>query len=169
MDAPTDAELYHLAEQLGGCLHAVGLSVVTVESCTGGGIAKALTDIAGSSAWFETGFVTYANASKQQLVGVSAHTLAEFGAVSAQTVTAMAGGALRAWPRATLSVAVSGVAGPDGGSEEKPVGTVWFAFGDARRSPGAVVQAERCLFGGDRRAVRALTVAHALRGLQARI
>ncbi|MEM9383672.1 MAG: nicotinamide-nucleotide amidohydrolase family protein [Pseudomonadota bacterium] len=169
MDAPTDAALYQLAEQLGSCLLAVGLRVVTAESCTGGWIAKALTDVAGSSAWFETGFVTYANASKQQLVGVPSHILSEYGAVSAQTVAAMASGALRAWPGATLSVAVSGVAGPDGGSEAKPVGAVWFGFGDSRRGAGAMVQTESCQFQGDRRAVRAHTVAYALQGLQARI
>ncbi len=169
MAAPTDAELLQLAEQVGACLRAVGLSVVTVESCTGGWIAKALTDVAGSSNWFETGVVTYANATKQQLVGVSEHTLEEHGAVSAATVEAMACGALKLWPRATLAVAVSGVAGPDGGTEDKPVGMVWFGFADARRGATGHVDTELQQFHGDRRAVRASAVAYALHGLQARI
>lgn len=168
MGAPPDAELFQLAEQVGKCLGAVGLSVVTVESCTGGWVAKALTDVPGSSAWFEMGLVTYANGAKQQFLGVDQKILAAHGAVSAQTVTAMAQGGLDCWPRATLAVAVSGVAGPDGGTAEKPVGTVWFAFADARRAP-AKAQTECLRFAGDRREVRAAATAHALRGLQARI
>jgi nicotinamide-nucleotide amidase len=134
--------------------------VATAESCTGGGIAAAMTDVAGSSAWFDRGFVTYSNAAKQQMLGVAAQTLARHGAVSAETVAEMAAGALGR-SDARLSVAVSGVAGPGGGSADKPVGTVWFAW--AMRDAQTVVRCEH--FAGDRAQVRAAAVDRALDGL----
>ncbi|MCI0509115.1 nicotinamide-nucleotide amidase [Chromohalobacter marismortui] len=120
-----------LAERLGHACLAVHASVTAAESCTGGGVASAITEIAGSSAYFETGYVTYANGAKQRLLGVRDATLAEHGAVSAETVREMVAGACRD-SGATLGVAISGIAGPDGGSPAKPVGTVWFAWGDAQ-------------------------------------
>ena len=121
----TDSELMQLSEKVGRALQAQGATVTTAESCTGGWIAKAITDIAGSSAWFERGFVTYSNEAKSQMIGVSEATLRDNGAVSEPVVVEMAIGALRA-ARADYAISVSGVAGPDGGSDEKPVGTVWF-------------------------------------------
>ena len=159
----SDAELFALATRTGTALQRRGLVVTAAESCTGGWIAKALTDVAGSSAWFECGFVTYSNAAKRARLGVSASTLAAHGAVSAAVVDEMVRGALLR-SGAGLGVAVSGVAGPGGGSDAKPVGTVWLAWGQVTQ--GAVtVRTEHCLFGGDRDAVRRATVAHALQGL----
>lgn len=150
------------AARLGKRLADKRLRVTTAESCTGGGIAEAITRVSGSSAWFESGFVTYANASKAGLLGVSEADLASHGAVSEVVVRAMAQGALRL-AAADLAVAVSGIAGPDGGSPEKPVGTVWFAWAAA---DGKLVSECR-RFGGNRRAVRAQTVLRALEGLLA--
>lgn len=133
--------------------------ITSAESCTGGGIAAALTDVAGSSAWFERGFVTYSNQSKQDLLGVAADTLVRHGAVSRETVGEMAAGAL-AHSRAQLSVAVSGIAGPGGGSVDKPVGLVWLAWATA-----GGVDAVEFRFSGDRAAVRAAAVDAALLGL----
>lgn len=116
-----------LAAHVGGLLKAHGLKLVTAESCTGGGVAQAVTGIAGSSAWFERGYVTYSNESKQELLGVSLDTLTRHGAVSEAVVREMAMGAIRR-SRAQVSLAVSGIAGPDGGTPEKPVGTVCFAW-----------------------------------------
>lgn len=130
--------------------------LATAESCTGGLIAAACTELAGSSAWFERGFVTYSNAAKTELLGVPADLVASHGAVSEPVARAMAAGALR-HARAQLAVAVTGVAGPGGGSAEKPVGTVWFGFALA----GGAVHAECRRFDGDRAAVRAATVVHA--------
>ena len=145
----TDSELMQLSEQVGLALKAQGATVTTAESCTGGWIAKALTDIAGSSAWFERGFVTYSNEAKSQMIGVSEVTLLDNGAVSEPVVVEMAIGALRA-ARATYAVSVSGIAGPDGGSAEKPVGTVWFGVaGSDVRGLSRTMQ-----FEGDRDAVR---------------
>ncbi len=158
--APDDKALEALARHLGERLLAAGRMAATAESCTGGWIAKTLTDIAGSSAWFDRGFVTYTNAAKQDLLGVRADTLATQGAVSEATVREMVAGAL-ARSRADVAVAVSGIAGPGGGSPEKPVGTVWLAFG-ARGGPA---RAERFRFDGDREAVRRQAVARALQGL----
>jgi nicotinamide-nucleotide amidase len=157
----TDAELTRLAERLGAALTARGWQVTAAESCTGGWIAKAITDVAGSSGWFGAGFVTYSNAAKVDALAVSAADIERHGAVSEAVVRAMAAGARRA-AGADLAVAVSGVAGPGGGSADKPVGTVWFAWAgpDGER-------AERCRFEGGREAVRRATVAHALRGLLA--
>lgn len=161
MAAPrvADADLYELAKRVGRALRAAGWRIATAESCTAGWLAKALTDVPGSSQWFECGYVTYSNAAKIRDVGVSARTLAEHGAVSEAVVRQMAKGTRRI-SGAQLAVAVSGIAGPDGGTPEKPVGTVWFAL--AARS----LRAPRCAvehFAGDRDAVRRQTVAHALR------
>ena len=156
----TDSELMQLSEKVGRALQAQGATVTTAESCTGGWIAKAITDIAGSSAWFERGFVTYSNEAKSQMIGVSEATLRDNGAVSEPVVVEMAIGALRA-ARADYAISVSGVAGPDGGSEEKPVGTVWFAFATAR---GEGITRREC-FSGDRDAVRRQATAYALQTL----
>lgn len=134
-------------------------SVVCAESCTGGGIAAALTDIAGSSGWFDRGFVTYSNDAKRAMLGVTAKTLLAHGAVSRETVMEMARGALQ-HSRADLAVAVSGVAGPGGGSPTKPVGTVWLAWAGPD-----FLEAVMERFDGDRAAVRAAAVDAALRGL----
>jgi nicotinamide-nucleotide amidase len=133
-----------------------GQLLATAESCTGGLIAAACTDLAGSSAWFERGFVTYSNAAKTELLGVDAQLIAQHGAVSEAVVRAMAAGAVSR-SRAQVGLAVTGVAGPGGGSPSKPVGTVWLAW-----SVGGVVTSEQRLFPGDRAAVRAQTVARAL-------
>ena len=156
----TDSELMQLSDKIGRALKARGATVTTAESCTGGWIAKAITDIAGSSAWFERGFVTYSNEAKSQMIGVSEATLRDNGAVSEPVVVEMAIGALRA-ARADYAISVSGVAGPDGGSEEKPVGTVWFAFATAR---GEGITRREC-FSGDRDAVRRQATAYALQTL----
>jgi nicotinamide-nucleotide amidase len=150
---------YDLAEQLGQQLMRRSWRVTAAESCTGGGIASAITDIPGSSGWFDMAFVTYSNAAKQRLVGVDGATLAEHGAVSDAVVREMAAGAcLEA--HAHVAVAVSGIAGPGGGTAEKPVGMVCFAWVGP-----AGVKSETVFFGGDRASIRAKTVEHALRGL----
>jgi nicotinamide-nucleotide amidase len=146
-----------LAADLGERLLARSCLLACAESCTGGWISKVVTDIPGSSAWFDRGFVTYSNRAKQDMLGVSAASLAKHGAVSAEVVAEMASGAL-ARSRADLAVAVSGVAGPGGGSDEKPVGTVFFAWVLFDREP--VVQ--RLLFAGEREEVRHQTVRVAL-------
>lgn len=149
-----------LAARVGAALQAQELSLATAESCTGGGIAQALTDIAGSSAWFERGFVTYSNLAKQQMLGVPEETLQRHGAVSEAVVREMVAGALR-FSAAQVAVAVSGVAGPGGGSPEKPVGTVWLAWQLADEHVMT-----RCLhLAGDRAAVRAQATAAALEGV----
>ena len=148
------------AEKLVKLLKKKNLTVTTAESCTGGWVAKAITDIAGSSAWFERGFVTYSNEAKAQMIGVREETLAQHGAVSEPVVVEMAIGALKA-ARADYAVSISGIAGPDGGSEEKPVGTVWFAFATAR---GEGITRREC-FSGDRDAVRRQATAYALQTL----
>ena len=158
--------LRELSEQLVLKLIDGGKTVATAESCTGGWIAKSLTDIAGSSACIGYGIVSYSNAAKESLLGVNADTLATRGAVSEETVIEMAEGALRL-SGADLSVAVSGIAGPDGGTDDKPVGTVWFAF-SVRDGSNVDTAAEVERFDGDRDAVRRQTVAHALSGLSER-
>lgn len=156
----TEQALASLAAELGRRLQALGLMVATAESCTGGWVAKTLTDIAGSSAWLDRGFVTYSNAAKQDMLGVRAETLNAVGAVSEAVVREMAEGAL-ARSRADLTVAISGIAGPGGGTSDKPVGTVWLAW--ARQ--GGESLARRFQFGGDRAQVRAQSVRAALEGL----
>ncbi|WP_317931854.1 nicotinamide-nucleotide amidohydrolase family protein [Halioxenophilus sp. WMMB6] len=150
-----------LALQLGKLLLAKQLKVTTVESCTGGGVATAITGISGSSDWFEMGLVTYSNSAKQKLVGVSPASLMAHGAVSEAVVREMAEGAL-AVSGANLAVAISGIAGPNGGTDEKPVGTVWFAWA-TDFSPEVVV--EHHLFHGGRAEVRSQAVMAGLRGL----
>ncbi|WP_247999521.1 nicotinamide-nucleotide amidase [Escherichia marmotae] len=157
----TDSELMQLSEQVGLALKARGATVTTAESCTGGWVAKVITDIAGSSAWFERGFVTYSNEAKAQMIGVREETLAQHGAVSEPVVVEMAIGALKA-ARADYAVSISGIAGPDGGSEEKPAGTVWFAFASAS---GEGITRREC-FSGDRDAVRRQATAYALQTLR---
>jgi nicotinamide-nucleotide amidase len=157
----SDPELYELAARVGMKLRAAERHLVTAESCTGGWVAKALTDIPGSSRWFERGYVTYSNAAKTHDLGVAPATLESFGAVSEQTVREMAEGALRV-PGATVALAVSGIAGPDGGTPGKPVGTVWFCAA-ARQGTAMDVIAEERLFSGDREFVRSRSVQHALR------
>lgn len=153
-----------LAKKLVTELVGQGLTVATAESCTGGWIAKAITDIAGSSAVFGYGIVSYSNDAKQSLLAVTPESLQAFGAVSAEVVSEMAQGAIEL-SGADLSVAVSGIAGPDGGGDEKPVGTVWFAWG--RRDDGKVRVESECLhFRGDRKAVRRQSVLHALEGIR---
>lgn len=157
-----DTTLERLAMALGHALEQRDLMAATAESCTGGWVAQAITAIAGSSAWFERGFVTYSNEAKQEMLGVPAETIATHGAVSAETAAAMARGAL-ARSRAALAVSITGVAGPTGGSVAKPVGTVWFGF--AVRA-GALSTRHR-LFAGDRYSIRAQAVRFALQGLLA--
>ena len=135
------------------------LFLATAESCTGGMIAAACTDLAGSSAWFDRGFVTYSNDAKTQMLSVDAALIAQHGAVSEPVARAMAFGAIR-HSQAQVSVAVTGVAGPTGGSADKPVGTVWFGF-----SVSGMLTSEIMHFEGDRAAVRAATMRHALRRL----
>ena len=137
-----------LTRQLAERLLQRGQRICSAESCTGGLIAKTFTDLAGSSVWFDRGFVTYSNQSKIDMLGVSAQTLQQHGAVSAQVAAEMAQGALR-HSEAQVSIAVTGIAGPGGGSEQKPVGTVWFGFA----FDGEVVTEKR-IFDGDRAAVR---------------
>ena len=148
-----------LCEQLASTLLARGWMMATAESCTGGMIAARCTDLSGSSQWFERGFVTYSNAAKSELLGVPAELIAQHGAVSEPVARAMAGGAVR-HAHAQVSVAVTGIAGPTGGSADKPVGTVWFAW-----CVNEQLSSERRVFGGDRAAIREATVAHALQGL----
>ena len=145
-----------LVERLAAQLRAKGWMMATAESCTGGLIAGACTDLAGSSDWFERGFVSYSNAAKTELLGVDAALIAQHGAVSEPVARAMAQGAV-AQARAQVAVAVTGVAGPGGGSVDKPVGLVWFGWA----VPGGV-HTEVQRFDGDRAAVRAATVRHAL-------
>jgi nicotinamide-nucleotide amidase len=151
-------------EELAELLARQGLKISTAESCTGGWLAKTLTDRAGSSAWFEFGFVSYGNNAKQALLGVTEELLKDHGAVSQQVAEAMATGARRA-SGADLAVAITGIAGPTGGSEDKPVGTVWLAWA----GPADQLGAERREFPGDRAAVRRQAVAAALDGTIARL
>ncbi len=154
-------EFVATAEQVARWALARGHRLATAESCTGGWIAKVCTDLPGSSRWFECGFVTYSNAAKIRDLGVAARTLEEHGAVSEATVREMAAGALcRA--AVDLAIAVSGVAGPDGGSDEKPVGTVWFCAARRLGTLPLELVTDGQLFGGDRDAIRRLSVERAL-------
>ncbi|MBZ0093295.1 MAG: nicotinamide-nucleotide amidase [Sulfuricellaceae bacterium] len=159
-----DDEIYRLAEEVGEALKALGWMMVSAESCTGGWVGEAATAVPGSSRWYDRGFITYSNEAKQDMLGVSAATLEQHGAVSGATVAEMAAGALRR-SRAQVALAISGIAGPQGGMPDKPVGTVWFAWAlrDGR------VGSERHQFSGDRQSVRRQAVAHALRGVLERI
>ena len=158
------SELHDLAVRVLDTCRDRGLMLATAESCTGGLIAAACTEISGSSAWFERGFVTYSNAAKVDMLGVPETTLNRHGAVSEATARAMAQGALT-HSRAHWSVAITGIAGPTGGSPGKPVGTVCFAW--AAKEGGC--EAQICRFNGDRAAVREQSVHHALQGLLQRV
>jgi len=157
-------EIEKLALQVGADLAARGWMVATAESCTGGLVSAAITEIAGSSGWFDRGFVTYSNHAKMDLLGVPADTLDQHGAVSEATAAAMALGAL-AHSRARVSLSITGIAGPGGGGPGKPVGTVCFGWAQS----GQPAQVATCLFVGDRAAVRRQSVVFALRGLRERL
>ena len=164
MTVPTDARLHALAREVAVRLETSQRWLATAESCTGGWIAKVCTDLPGSSNWFLGGAVVYSNDAKTSSLGVKAETLLTHGAVSEPVIREMATGVLERFG-SDLSVAVSGVAGPTGGTVEKPVGTVWFAW--ARRSGSTILlETARELFGGNRDAVRRLTGARALERLQ---
>ena len=155
-----DPILYKLAEEVGAALKRRKLMLATAESCTGGWIAMAVTAVAGSSDWFERGFVSYSNEAKQEMLGVETNTLESQGAVSEATARAMAQGAIR-HSRAQIAAAVTGIAGPGGGSAAKPVGTVCFAWA----GPGPRLRSETRLFQGDREQVRRHTAIAALQGI----
>ena len=159
-----DADLLELSQALGSACLQRRLLIATAESCTGGWAAQVITHTAGSSAWFECGFVTYANEAKVDMLGVRPETLANFGAVSLETAAEMATGALKN-SKAMISLAITGIAGPTGGSPGKPVGAVCFAW----CRTGTAAQTEMQIFSGDREAIRRQAVVHALRGLLLRI
>ncbi len=162
MDNVSDKALHELAEALGEALWGHDRMLAAAESCTGGWVAKICTDLPGSSRWFERGFVTYTNSAKQEMLCVPAETLAAHGAVSAEVAEAMARGALMR-SHADLSLAISGIAGPGGAVEGKPVGTVFLAWGVCRDGQPQA-HSIRCQFEGDREAVRRQAIAEALRG-----
>lgn len=149
-------DITQLAQLLGNKLVAKGWQISCAESCTGGGLGYAITSISGSSAWFKKGFITYSNDAKQDLLGVSEDTLNRYGAVSAATVEEMAAGAAK-HANAEVAVAISGIAGPDGGTPDKPVGTVWFGFFIDGHSMSHKLQ-----INGDRQAVRVKAIEFAL-------
>ncbi len=153
-------ELIELAQAVGAALKDHGMLLATAESCTGGWVGQAITAVAGSSQWYDRGFITYTNEAKQEMLGVAVSTLSEFGAVSKQTVQEMAAGALK-HSRAQITLAISGVAGPSGGSVAKPVGRVCIAW--AMRAGSARVQTFQ--IAGEREAVRRHAVKAALQGL----
>jgi nicotinamide-nucleotide amidase len=163
----TEDDIVQLATALVSELNSAGKTVAVAESCTGGWIAKTITDIAGSSAVFGLGVVSYSDDAKRSLLGVSADTLTTEGAVSEAVAREMASGVLKA-SAADIAVAVTGIAGPDGGTQEKPVGTVWFAW--ALRHNGDVILATDCQrFDGERDDVRRLSVVHAIQGIRVRL
>ncbi|WP_374691663.1 CinA family protein [Accumulibacter sp.] len=164
MRDPEQVALEAVAAEVGRLLLQAGERLTTAESCTGGWLGQCITAVAGSSRWFDRGFISYSNEAKTELLGVGGDTLASHGAVSEATAAAMALGALARSP-ADWAIAVTGIAGPDGGTAEKPVGTVCFAWA---RADAQLFTATRH-FAGDRRAVRAQSVEHALRGLLPRI
>jgi nicotinamide-nucleotide amidase len=152
-------DIIDLATRVGRALEAKGLLLATAESCTGGGVSQAITEIPGSTGWFECGFVTYSNASKTEMLDVPAALIAQFGSVSEEVAGAMAEGAI-ANSNAHVAVSTTGIAGPTGAVPGKPVGTVCFGW-----SKGDTTYTERLVFSGDRHSVREQTVAHALAGL----
>lgn len=164
---PEDPTLHELAETVVNNLTAAGKSICTAESCTGGWIAKTLTDVRGSSACFGYGIVSYSNSAKEAILEVGKRTLADFGAVSEPVVREMAEGAARL-SGSDISVAVSGVAGPDGGTDDKPVGTVWFAW-SLRGPQGMRTDTELRHFEGNRESIRLQTVLHGLKGVLERV
>jgi nicotinamide-nucleotide amidase len=151
--------LIELAQQAGEALKAKGMIAATAESCTGGGVAQAMTEIAGSSEWFDCGFVTYSNSSKAEMLNISPALIAQMGAVSEEVAAAMAEGAL-ASSNADITLSTTGIAGPTGAVPGKPVGTVCFGWATRHGT-----HTERLVFHGDRQAVREQTVAHALQGM----
>ncbi len=157
MQQVTEQELRDLTEQLGECLKAKGMKLATAESCTGGWLAKIITDIPGSSAWFEGSVVCYSNESKHSLLAVGENILQEFGAVSGETVLEMSDG-LFSHTVADVVISISGIAGPEGGSEDKPVGLVWLSWGKRDKS----VYAEPYNFSGNREDVRKQSIKQAL-------
>ena len=157
-------ELENLAEKIGNELLSRGEKLTTAESCTGGWVAQTITAIAGSSGWFDRGFVTYSNAAKHEMLGVTESTLERHGAVSEATARAMAQGAL-AHSHADWAISITGIAGPGGGSPEKPVGTVCFAW--ASNNGGC--EAQTRIFSGERTSIREQSVHHALSGLRERL
>jgi nicotinamide-nucleotide amidase len=156
---PTDSVVHQLAIRVGNKLRDERLTLATAESCTGGMVATAITDISGSSGWFERGFITYSNQAKHEMIGVPTDMLDKHGAVSDPVARAMAEGALRN-SRAQVSVAITGIAGPGGGTKEKPVGMVVFAWSNRLHT-----EVETVVFKGDREQIRVQAAAHALRGL----
>ncbi len=152
-------DITELAAEVGRLLQSKGLLLAVAESCTGGGVAHAITEIAGSSNWFDCGFITYSNASKTELLDVSAALIAQHGTVSEEIAAAMAEGALKN-SNAHVTLSTTGIAGPGGAVPGKPVGTVCFGW-----TVGHNTHTERLVFAGDRHAVRSQTVVHALRGL----
>jgi len=154
-------DLTKIVEQLAESLMKNTKLMSVAESCTGGWVAKVLTDLAGSSDWFERGFVTYSNRAKHEMLGVAEATLQEFGAVSEETVCEMAVGAILN-SHADFSLSISGIAGPGGGSEDKPVGLVWFAWAEKNNGSAEVMLSEKKIFAGDRDAVRHQAVIHSL-------
>jgi nicotinamide-nucleotide amidase len=164
---PEDPAIGELATKLVGELNRKNKAMATAESCTGGWIAKALTDVPGSSGCFGYGIVSYSNGAKESILGVRNRTLVEHGAVSEPVVREMAEGTLRL-SGADISVAVSGVAGPDGGSDDKPVGTVWFAW-SMRGPKGIKTDTDLQRFEGNRESIRMQTVLHGLKGVRGRL
>jgi nicotinamide-nucleotide amidase len=160
MQTISDAELHQLAEQIAEVLSSKNWMMSVAESCTGGLLSKICTDLAGSSAWFDSGFITYSNSAKQKLIHVKSATLEQYGAVSEQTAAEMAHGA-RVTSNANISVAITGIAGPTGGTEFKPIGTVCFAW--SGHILGVIT--ERVHFNGDRDAIRRQATFHALKGI----
>ncbi len=152
-----------LAKQLGALMVDKNKTIATAESCTGGWVAQAITQVPGSSAWFDRGFITYSNQAKKEMLGVKVGTLNKFGAVSREVVEEMARGSAKK-AKTNYSIAVSGIAGPGGGDESKPVGTVWFAW-----CVDGVVDSSLCVLPGERRDVRAAAVTLSLQGLLVRI
>jgi nicotinamide-nucleotide amidase len=160
MKVLSDSDLFVLTQQVAQCLRDIRYRLSTAESCTGGWVAKCCTDLSGSSAWFDRGFVTYSNNAKQELLGVPQSVIAKHGAVSQAVVEAMALGALT-HSQADISVSISGIAGPDGGSPEKPVGTVWIAWA----TQSGRMTSQHFHFQGDRDAIRRQAVSEALKGI----
>jgi len=160
MKTDSDAQLENLIQHVADTLLDAKLQLTTAESCTGGWVAKCCTDLAGSSAWFDRGFIPYTNKAKQDLLSVSSTTLEKYGAVSIQTAIEMAEGALKN-SQASISVAITGIAGPTGGTKTKPVGTVCFAF-SIKNNPTISAQ---YLFNGDREMIRRQAVTTALEGI----
>lgn len=158
---PADDELHARAAEFGARLLEARLKLATAESCTGGWVAKVVTEVPGSSAWFDCAFVAYSYDAKEAMLGVPRQTLEQHGAVSSETVVEMVRGALSR-SRADMAVAITGIAGPTGGTRDKPVGTVWIAWGFGHHPPAAQV----FHFNGNRDAIRRATVAAAFEGLE---